>query len=78
MRVTISKRPSLEYIIPLKTSPAFSMSTTTLFHFRWLIILLLASFFCAGCAPSDNFFNTGRDGRIYNPATGRYEWADRN
>lgn len=46
-----------------------------------LLILALATIavVSAGCTPttSQNLFNTGRDARVYNPATGRYEWPDR-
>lgn len=41
------------------------------------LLLLLASAIvltsCASPEPS-NLFNTGRDARVYNPTTGRYEW----
>jgi len=30
----------------------------------------------AGCTPSENLFNTGRDARVYNPMTRQYEWPD--
>ena len=48
----------------------------------WLAVrVLLALCFAAllaSCTSTDNLFNTGRDARIYNPRTGRYEWPDRN
>ena len=45
---------------------------------RLLGVLLLASTL-VGCTPTteQNLFNTGRDARIYNPLTGRYEWPER-
>lgn len=42
------------------------------------ILALYLGTLLASCAPTDNLFNTGRDARIYNPMTGRYEWPDRN
>ncbi len=42
-------------------------------------ILLLLALTLAGCGSpgtGSNLFNTGRDARVYNPATGRYEWPE--
>jgi hypothetical protein len=53
------------------------MVTTMLGIIRFVMVFLsLAAL--GGCASSENLFNTGRDARIYNPMTGRYEWPDRN
>ena len=42
-------------------------------------IFLLLALTLAGCGSpglGSNLFNTGRDARVYNPATGRYEWPE--
>jgi hypothetical protein len=40
------------------------------------LALLLVGFSLVACETprTENLFNTGRDARVYNPATGRYEW----
>ena len=47
------------------------------FAFR-LVLALSFAIVGASCTQNENLFNTGRDARVYNPMTGRYEWPDRH
>jgi hypothetical protein len=42
------------------------------------VMLVFAMSLITGCKSPDpgNLFNTGKDARVYNPMTGRYEWPD--
>ena len=40
----------------------------------FLLLFPLALAGCGSPSPGSNLFNTGRDARVYDPATGRYEW----
>lgn len=48
---------------------------------RFLLLTLVAAALASllsACANSESMFNTGRDARVFNPATGRYDWPDEN
>lgn len=39
------------------------------------VLLVMLSAALGGCVSSpEKLFETGRDSRVYNPQTGRYEW----
>lgn len=43
--------------------------------FRIVLLLTVAAIFSSCTSPdSDSFMSSGKDARVFNPVTGRYEW----
>ena len=43
---------------------------------RLLLLCLCLALAACKSSQTENLFNTGRDARVYNPISGRYEWPD--